>query len=142
MGHANSCVIPGIRYHDAHAAIDWLCNTCGFTQQLVVPTDDGLVAHAQLVYGNGMVMLGSNREDHRSRYLRAPFELDGVVTQSTYVVVEDIDAHYARVVAAGGEILMELTEQPFGGKLYTCRDPEGHVWNFGSFDPWDVPDRS
>jgi uncharacterized glyoxalase superfamily protein PhnB len=52
--------------------------------------------------------------------------------------VEDADKHYARAVAAGAEIVMELRDEDYGGRDYSCRDPEGHVWNFGSYDPWAV----
>ena len=39
-------VIPCLRYRDAPAAIEWLCSTFGFEKQLVVPNDDGTIAHA------------------------------------------------------------------------------------------------
>jgi uncharacterized glyoxalase superfamily protein PhnB len=57
-------------------------------------------------------------------------------TQGIYVVVADPDAHFARAKAAGAQILMELTDQDYGGRDYTARDPEGHIWTFGSYDPW------
>ena len=60
----------------------------------------------------------------------------GVGTQSAYVIVEDADAHYARAKAAGAEIVVEIEDQDYGGRLYSCRDPEGHLWNFGTYDPW------
>ena len=50
-------VIPTMRYTDAHAAIEWLCRAFGFEKQLVVAHEDGTIAHAQLVFGNGMIML-------------------------------------------------------------------------------------
>jgi uncharacterized glyoxalase superfamily protein PhnB len=43
---------------------------------------------------------------------------------------------YARAKAAGAEIVMEIEDQDYGGRLYSCRDPEGHLWNFGTYDPW------
>ena len=49
----------------------------------------------------------------------------------------DADQHYARAKAAGAEILFEIKDEDYGGRGYTCRDPEGHVWNFGTFDPWE-----
>jgi uncharacterized glyoxalase superfamily protein PhnB len=63
-------------------------------------------------------------------------EVGGVGTQSAYVVVEDCDAHYARAVAAGAEVLLDIVDRDYGGRGYSCRDPEGHVWSFGSYDPW------
>jgi uncharacterized glyoxalase superfamily protein PhnB len=52
-------VIPALRYRDAAAAIDWLCRAFGFERHLVVPGENGGIAHAQLTMGNGMIMLGS-----------------------------------------------------------------------------------
>jgi uncharacterized glyoxalase superfamily protein PhnB len=59
-----------------------------------------------------------------------------VNTQGTYVVVADVDGHYARAKAAGAEIVLDLKKQDYGGRDYTCRDLEGHVWTFGTYDPW------
>ena len=54
-----STIIPSLRYDDALAAIDWLCNAFGFEKQAVYADDKGIVQHAQLTFGNGMIMLGS-----------------------------------------------------------------------------------
>ena len=133
---AGSTIIPGMRYHDAPAAIDWLCRAFGFTPHLVVPDDHGGIAHAQLTLGNGMIMLGSFREDGEFDQLVTTPRLAGSTTQSAYIVVMEIDAHYRRAVEAGAEIVYEIADQEYGGRLYSARDPEGHLWNFGSYDPW------
>ena len=80
-------------------------------------------------------MLGSRRPGADGDLVKQPREA-GAVTQSPYVVIPDIDAHYERARKAGAEIVLELEEQHYGGKLYSARDPEGHLWNFGSYDPW------
>ena len=129
-------VIPTLRYHDAAAAIDWLCRAFGFDRHLVVPGDAGTIAHAQLSFGNGMIMLGSARDDDFGKLQRTPTQLGGFATQSPYIVVEDPDEHYARARAAGAEIVLEIQDEDYGGRGYSCRDPEGHLWNFGSYDPW------
>jgi uncharacterized glyoxalase superfamily protein PhnB len=56
-------------------------------------------------------------------------------TQSVYVVVEDPDAHHARAVAAGAKVVMPLEDKDYGGRGYSARDLEGHVWSFGNYDP-------
>ena len=38
--------------------------------------------------------------------------------------------------SAGAEIVVEIEDHPHGGRGYSCRDPEGHLWNFGTYDPW------
>jgi uncharacterized glyoxalase superfamily protein PhnB len=129
-------VIPTFRYRDAPAAIEWLCRAFGFEKGLVVPGEDGGVAHAQLRFGNGMIMLGSAGDDHFGRFQKPPREVGGVGTSSAYVIVDDADAHHARAVAAGAEVVLALVDQDYGGRGYSCRDPEGHVWSFGTYDPW------
>jgi uncharacterized glyoxalase superfamily protein PhnB len=131
-----STVIPAMRYHDANAAIEWLCKAFGFEKHFVVPGENGTVAHAQLTFGNGMIMLGSAREAEFGQWVKPPRETGGIGTQSAYVIVEDADAHYSRAKASGAEIVMEVEDQDYGGRLYSCRDPEGHLWSFGTYDPW------
>ena len=131
-----STVIPAMRYRDANAAIEWLCKAFGFEKHLVVPGENGTVAHAQLAFGNGMIMLGSAREDEFGQWVKPPRETGGIGTQSAYVIVEDADAHYALAKAAGAGIVMEVEDQDYGGRLYSCLDPEGHLWSFGTYDPW------
>ena len=130
-----SNIIPGLRYHDAPAAIEWLCSVFGFSENLVVPGENGTIAHAQLVLGSGMIMLGSMPDDESDQRVRPP-SADGVNTQSAYVVVEEIDAHYQHAKASGAEIIMEIADQDYGGRLYAALDPEGHLWHFGSYNPW------
>jgi uncharacterized glyoxalase superfamily protein PhnB len=129
-------VIPTMRYNDGPAAVEWLCKAFGFEKHFVLPGDDGTIVHAQLTFGNGMIMLGSERESEFDTVQKPPSALGGAVSQSPYIIVEDADTHYARAVAAGAEIVMEIKDQDYGGRGYSCRDPEGHVWNFGSYDPW------
>ena len=135
---AGGAVIPTLRYADAAAAIDWLCAAFGFERHLVVPGEDGAVVHAQLTFGSGMVMLGSARDDEYGRSQMSPAEIGGCNTQSPYVVVADVEAHHARAAAAGAEMVMPLADQGHG-RMYTCRDPEGHLWSFGDYDPWVPP---
>jgi uncharacterized glyoxalase superfamily protein PhnB len=131
-----STVIPAMRYRDANAAIEWFCKAFGSEKHLVVPGENGTVAHAQLTFGNGMIMLGSAREDEFGQWVKPPTEIGGIGTQSAYVIVEDADAHCARAKAAGAEIVMEVEDQDYGGRLYSCLDPQGHLWSFGTYDPW------
>ena len=97
----NSTIIPGMRYRNAPAAIDWLCNTFGFERQLVVPMPDGSIAHAQLRLGGGMMMLGSIHENEFGRLIKQPDEIGGMETQAAYILVADADAVYARAKKAG-----------------------------------------
>lgn len=131
-------VIPSLRYRNAAAMIDWLCNAFGFEKHAVY-ADGETVQHAQLTFGNGMIMLGSvdNRSEWGKR-IAQPDEIGGRETQSPCIIVADCAAHYARAKAAGAEITDELETKEYGGSGYGCRDPEGHCWWFGDYDPWSA----
>jgi len=133
-------IIPSIGYQDAKKAIKWLCEAFDFEEDAVYETEDGKVAHAQLTYKGNMIMLGSSDSGSEfSKLIKHPSEIGGFVTQSAYVMIDDdeIEAHYERAKRHGAEILLELKSEDYGGKNYTCKDPEGHIWNFGSYNPWD-----
>ena len=133
---AGSTIIPCLRYDDAPRMIDWLCQAFGFEAQ-AVHADGDTVHHAQLVFGTGMLMLGSTQRGSAwGDLITQPRDIDGRTTQSPCVVVTDTDAHYARAKAAGAQIVQDIADQPYGGRGYSCRDPEGHLWWFGSYDPW------
>jgi uncharacterized glyoxalase superfamily protein PhnB len=134
LNDRGSTIVPTIRYRDAKGAIEWLCAAFGFERHLVVEDGEGGIAHAQLRLGNGMIMLGSARDDEFGR-LQGP-ATGGPVTQSAYIVVREIDAHYHRAVAAGAVIKVAIRDEDYGGRGYSCWDPQGQLWNFGSYDPW------
>jgi uncharacterized glyoxalase superfamily protein PhnB len=136
--NTKATIIPVLRYRDAPVAIEWLCQTFGFEKNLVVPNEDGTIAHAQLSFGNGMIMLGSvpKQETDFGRLMRQPDEIGGAETQSSYVVVEDADAIHTRAKAAGARIAIEIKDEDYGGRGFSCYDLEGHLWSFGTYDPW------
>ena len=133
-----STIIPCLRYRDAHAAIDWLCAAFGFSRHAVHKNETGGVEHAQLTYGNGMIMLGEIRDDAFGKHIAQPTEIVGRETQCPCVIVTDCKAHYEQAKSAGAEIVDEYAEMDYGGASYSCRDPQGHLWFFGSYDPWQA----
>src|SRR5690606_31000197 len=136
VANITSTIIPCLRYRDAPAAIDWLCRAFGFERHAVY-ADGDTVHHAQLTFGNGMVMLGSTGNDSEwGRQIVQPEQTGLRETQSPCVVVRDVDAHYAQATAAGATVVQDIADQGYGGRGYSCRDPEGHLWWFGSYDPW------
>jgi len=128
-------IIPSLRYRDAAAAIEFLCEAFGFARRLVIPGPEGTIRHAQLTLGDGMVMLGSAQNRDFGPHVKTPAEV-GASTQSAYVIVPEIDAHYEHATAAGAEIVLEIQDASYGGRLYFALDPEGNLWHFGSYDPW------
>ena len=136
--NTRATIVPCLRYRDAPRAIEWLCTVFGFEKHLVVPNDNGTIAHAQLSFGNGMVMLGSVTETDNEfgRLIRQPDEVGGMETQSPYLIVADADGVYRQAKAAGAKIEIEIKDEDYGGRGFSCRDLEGHLWNVGTYDPW------
>jgi uncharacterized glyoxalase superfamily protein PhnB len=137
-----SAIIPCLRYDDAPEAILFLCDAFGFLPQAIHLDEDDqrIVLHAQLVLDDSMVMLGSTRGEDDARFGWMTPQEAGGVTATVYVVVADPDAHHARAAAAGAEILAGPRENDgYPGRGYDARDPEGHVWSFGSYDPFAPP---
>lgn len=131
-------MIPVMRYRNASAAIEWLCHAFRFRKHQVFLDADGKVVHAELAYGASMMMIGPVADTEFGRYLRQPDEIGGAETQAVYVVVDDADAHYAHAKAAGARILLDIKTQDYGGRDYSCRDLEGHIWSFGTYNPWSA----
>ncbi|MGO8757086.1 MAG: VOC family protein [Terracidiphilus sp.] len=136
MAESRSTVMPALRYRNAPAAIDWLCQVFGFERHAVHEGPDGTIAHAELKLGGGMVMLGSAKDDTYGRGFKAPAELGGVETRSAYIVVADADAVYARALALGATVVRPLKDTGYGSREFTVKDPEGHSWSAGTYDPW------
>ena len=129
-------IIPSLRYRNAPAAIEWLCRVFGLQKNLVVPDDSDGVAHAQLSCGDGMMMLGSVRDNEWGRFIKQPDEISGAATQSVYLIVSDADVTFERATKAGAEILIPIKDEEYGGRSFSCRDLEGHLWTIGTYDPW------
>ncbi len=125
---------PSMRYADARAAIAWLVDTFGFKEDVCYSADDGSVAHAQVRFHDGVVMLGSARDDGYPA--KTPLEA-GAVTGVIYVAVPpgEIDAHYERAKAAGAKIRGDIHDTDYGSREYSAVDPEGYLWSFGTYRP-------
>jgi uncharacterized glyoxalase superfamily protein PhnB len=111
----NSSVIPVLGYPDINEAIDWLCNTFGFSIRW------SLTPHrAQLnVEADCVVITETNlKSDQLSR------------GYSIMIRVKDIENHYNLVKKSGAKILSEPVEYPYGEKQYSVEDLVGRIWTF------------
>jgi uncharacterized glyoxalase superfamily protein PhnB len=129
-GGARPSIYPTVLYTDAKAGIRQLTEALGFTELSLYEGEDGSVLHAELVQGNGAVMVGSRGTG--SRYDEA---MKGAGQTGVYVVVDDVDAHHRNAVEHGVEILMPPTDQDYGSRDYMARDVEGNIWSFGTYCP-------
>ena len=82
-----------------------------------------------------MIMLGSGKDDEYSKGFKSPEEIGGTETRTVYIVVPDADAAHARAVVAGATIVRPLADTPYGSREFTVKDPEGHSWSVGTYDP-------
>lgn len=114
---------PYLYCRDTAAALEWLVNAFGFRERFRSVDDEGVLRHAELEFGDAVVMLGSP-PDYRN-----PREL-GQVTVGLYVHVDDVDAHFEQAKAAGAEIDGPPEDKPYGDRVYGALDPEGHQWWF------------
>jgi uncharacterized glyoxalase superfamily protein PhnB len=123
----DATVFPTLKYDDAQAAIEFLTKAFGAERHAVYAGEDGKVNHAELRFGNGLVMFGS-----------ATPELPATRGQGAgvYVVVDDADAHHARARAAGAEVTREPNDTDYRSREYGVRDPEGNAWSFGTYQPF------
>ena len=131
-----STIMPTLRYRDAHAAIEWLSNVLGFSRHAVYDGPNNTVGHAELTLNGGMIMLGSGKDDEYGKGFKPPVELGNVETRSTYVIVKDADAVYARAQAAGAQVVRPIQNTDYGSREFSIKDPEGHSWSVGTYDPW------
>jgi uncharacterized glyoxalase superfamily protein PhnB len=88
-------IFPAVRFADADAGVAFLKDAFGATERAVHRGEDGVIHHAELALGAGVVMVGQHSR--------------------------------------------ELEDTDYGSREYSVRDPEGNLWSFGTYDPYDVP---
>ncbi len=132
-------IIPAIRYADANKMIEWLTSVLGFTARAVYRDASGVVAHAELTLGNGMVMIGTVGQNRETAHWFDEPKNIRAVTSSIYIIVPDCRVPYDSAKAAGAEILQDLAKKEYGGSGFILRDPEEHIWSFGEYNPWAAP---
>jgi uncharacterized glyoxalase superfamily protein PhnB len=109
-------VIPLLAYPDVAAAVAWLCRAFGFVERLRIGTH-----RVQLLVGSGaLVVMDRSHEPSAST----------PSGHGVLVRVENVDAHHARAVAAGAEVLAPPATHMYGERQYGVRDPWGHRWTF------------
>ncbi len=119
-------IYPVLRFNDATAAHDWLQAAFGLEPNALHEGEGGGVEHAEMRWGDSVLMFGSVREG-----------VKGIAAGAgqLYLSCADPDALFARATAAGAEVTMGLTDQDYGSREFAVRDPEGNVWSFGTYEP-------
>jgi uncharacterized glyoxalase superfamily protein PhnB len=117
-------VTPYLLYEDGAAAIEFLTQAFGFREEVRTTGGAGGM-HAELEVGpdGGWIHLGQPAEGFRNPAVVGK-------TSLVYVLVGEIDGHYARAKDAGARIIEEPADQDYGYRRYGCADPQGHEWYF------------
>ena len=118
-------------YRNPKAALTWLEQAFGFEPFMVILDADDNLAHSEMKFGDGVIMVGAEwSDDHKS-----PTSVGGKCTQTVHVHLKaddgSIDEHCERARKAGAKILMEPENQFYGDRSYRAVDLEGHIWTFG-----------
>ena len=107
----SSTVIPVLGYEDVGAAVDWLCETFGFTERWRAGSH-----RAQLAVGDGCVAVTAG--------------IPGSGADSIMVRVDDVDGHHERARERGARIAQPPADFPYGERQYTAEDLAGRRWTF------------
>lgn len=114
-------------YQDPAAALDFLETAFGFERRMVITDADGSIAHAELDFGDCYIMVGGEWGEHTA----SPASAAGRNTQSVHAhLSEDVDDHCVRAIAAGAVVVRPPNDEFYGDRVYSAKDPEGHVWTF------------
>lgn len=126
-------ITPYLSVQGAAAAIEFYARAFGARERMRLPGPDGKLGHAELEFGDSVVMLA---DPWPGGYGQPPGEGGAPVTLHLYV--EDVDAAFARAVAAGATQVMPVQTHFYGDRGGALRDPFGHVWHLATHVE-DVP---
>ena len=109
-------LFPYIFASNVDAYLRFLHEGLGGAVQNVHRAADGSVGNAQIVFSDTTIMVSDAAG------------WSGPTQATYYLYVEDADAAVARALVAGGELLGEVKDQPYGDRQGGVRDPSGNVW--------------
>lgn len=118
---------PFLYVSDVARYQEFLERAFGFTTTLCQedPSDPEHV-HGESKLGDALVMISRAAPKWETS---SPRQLGGV-TAGVYAMVDDVDTHCRQARAAGARIEWEPEDKPWGHRIYTARDSEGHQWHF------------
>jgi uncharacterized glyoxalase superfamily protein PhnB len=119
-----SHIVPYLFYEDVAGALAWLTKACGFVEHLRYTEDDGSVTHAEMRVADGDIMLGDPGRSYENP------RRHGHLQSSLVVYLDGVDDHCPRAEDAGADVISEPADTPYGDRMYSVRDPEGHRWDF------------
>jgi PhnB protein len=127
-------ISPYLCVDGAGAAIDFYAKVFGASERVRMPAPDGKIGHAELQFGDSVIMLS---DEYPEMGIRSPKAVGGSpVTISVYV--EDVDDVFDRAVEAGATALRQVEDQFYGDRSGQFEDPFGHRWSVATHIE-DVP---
>jgi PhnB protein len=118
-------VSPYLAVDGAKEAIEFYSNVLGAKERMHMPAPGGKIGHAELEFGDSVVMLADEFPDMG---VLGPKSVGGTpVLLSLYV--EDVDAVFEAALAAGATSVQPVTDQFYGDRSGQFEDPFGHRWN-------------
>jgi uncharacterized glyoxalase superfamily protein PhnB len=105
---------------DVEASIRWYTDAVGFVAQHTFERD-GKIAGA--IMGAGDIRIVLNQDDGKLGWERIKGQ--GCYFQINVASAADVDAAAARIKAAGGELLSEPADRPWGARMFQFRDLDG-----------------
>jgi PhnB protein len=121
-------VTPYLIIRGAARALEFYKKAFGATELLRFPGPDGKIGHAEIKIGEGMVMLA---DESPAMGHKSPQTLGGTPV-SLMFYVPDVDARFAKALAAGATVVNPLKDQFYGDRSGTLTDPFGHVWTIAT----------
>ena len=109
-------VTPYLVVQGAGKLIDFMKAAFGAQEIVLMPMPDGSIGHAELRIGNSMIMIGEARDQWKA------------MPTSLYLYLEDVDAVYARALAAGATAISEPKNQFYGDRSGAVLDLCGNFW--------------
>jgi len=113
---------------DAARAMAFYRDAFGATEVMRFAGPDGRIAHAEVKIGDSHVMLADELPDQG---FVGPQTLGGAGV-SLMLYVNDVDATFAKALAAGATVRRPVADQFYGDRMGTLVDPYGHVWSIGT----------
>ena len=119
-------IFPELRCPSGPRAIGWLRNAFGFEPIVEIPGPAGTTVHAEVRFGDGVVMLATS-DDGGGVW--------GDRDEAISVHVDDPDALFTRATAAGATVVLPLATTHYGARHFWARDPEGFLWGLSTYRP-------
>ena len=119
---------PMLTVRDAALALEFYETAFGLTRRDVMRDEAGTVTHADLTYHDAVIMIAPAEPGGP----RTPAESGLLSAALFYLYCEDVDALFARAAAAGAGVKMPPTDMPWGDRMASFSDLDGHTWNFAT----------